>query len=527
MASEAKRNMRTGNTVEKKGDAKNSIFRFLVAFILILLYVLLLIYLLTDFRRFLPYTASAILSAAFIVCLFVYGSRVSPTYRLSWVIMIMAFPLPGIILWLLMGRTRRGDRLKDRFAAIERKMQGILKQDEELLESLAEKDPAAANQFRYVLKQTKMPVIRNTDVMYYSGAAEAFKALTGALQMARKFIFMEYHAIENAESFAKIRSILAEKAKEGVEIRILYDDVGSGSFLSSGFISRMKAIGCRCRVFHTAMPFITIFRNNRDNRKFTVIDGRVGFVGSYNLSNECFHVTEPFGNWKDTGVGLAGEAARHLSLLFLQMWNLAGETDSAMDYDKYIPEFTYDSREEGYIQPFGTGPLAEEQTAEEICMNLLRSARRYAWFTTPSLMISDELLREMTGAAGRGVDVRIITPGIPDKKLVHRVTRAGYPGLIRGGVRIFEYTPGFIHSGMCLTDDSTAMIGTMSLSQRSFSRYFEDGVLLHRCRLIPKMAADFRKMYKESREITAAEIGNRGFFTRLGQGFLRLAGPLL
>lgn len=527
MTSETRRNKRTGNTVEKKGDAKNSIFRFLVASILILLHVLLVICLLTDFRRYLPYAAPAMLAAGFIACLFVYASGVSPTYKLSWIFLIMVFPLPGIILWLLAGRIRRGDRLKDRFASIERKMQGILTQDEELLALVSAKDPAAANQFRYILKQTKMPVVGNTDVMYYSDAAEAYKALTGALEMARKFIFMEYHAIENAESFAKIRSILAEKAQEGVEVRILYDDVGSGSFLSSGFISRMEAIGCQCRVFHTAMPFLTIFRNNRDNRKFTVIDGRVAFVGSFNLSNECFRVTKPFGVWKDTGAGFAGEAARHLSLLFLQMWNLAGETDSAMDYDRYIPEYAYDSSEEGFLQPFGTGPLKEDKTAEEICMNLLRSARRYVWFTTPVLMISEELQREMTGAAQRGVDVRIITPGIPDKKLVHRITRAWYPGLVRGGVRIFEYTPGFTHGCMCLTDDAAAMIGTVSLSLRSFSRYFENGVILYECRVIPKIAADFRKMFRESREIPAAEISSRSFFMRLGQGFLRLAGPLL
>lgn len=527
MASGAGKKRRTGSSIEKKGDTKNSIFRFMVASILFLVQILLVIYLMTDFRYLLPYSAGITMAAVLMACLFVYGGQRDAAAKSAWIIIIMIFPVPGIIMYLFTGRAAGNSRLKDHFDVISRKMQGILLQDERILSSAEEEDPACAGQMRYILKQTKMPVVGSTDVMYYSDAAEALRALTGALQMARRYIFMEYHAIENGEAFARIRSCLAEKAREGVEVRILYDDVGSGSFLSSGFIRSMEAAGCRCRVFRTEMPFLAIFRGRRDNRKLTVIDGRVGFVGSYNLSDECFGYTDVCGSWKDVGAGLAGEAARHLAVQFLQMWNLVEETDSAMDYDRYVPGFTCKSLERGVVQPFGTGPLTKERTAEEICMNLLRTSRKYVWFMTPCIQVTEEMARELTGAAKRGVDVRILVPGIPDRRLVHTLTRAYYPGLLAGGVRIFEYTPGFTHAGLFLADDTSAIIGTVSLSARSFSRYYENGVLFSRCSLISKAAEDFRRMFKQSREISSAEVLNRGVVKRLGQGVLRLAGALL
>lgn len=273
---------------------------------------------------------------------------------------------------------------------------------------------------------------------------------------------------------------------------------------------------------------MNIFMNNRDHRKITVIDGRIGYTGGYNLANEYFHLTEPFGYWKDTGVRLEGDAVRTLTVICMEMWGLMSDHVNLENGNRFFSVPACHAKESGFVQPYADSPLDEEPTGEEVYMNMLRNAEHYAWFVTPYLLITDELRREFVAAAKRGVDVRIITPGIPDKKMVYQETRSYYAGLVRGGVRIFEYTPGFCHAKMSVSDDVSATVGTINLDYRSLYLHFENGVLFHHCRIVKEIRQDFEKMFSESDEVTDHyRKGAQNHFQRTGRALFRFIAPLL
>ena len=299
---------------------------------------------------------------------------------------------------------------------------------------------------------------------------------------------------------------MAKKAAEGVEVRILYDDVGCIGFLDKSFIDRMNAIGVQCRVFNYVVPFLNIFMNNRDHRKIMVIDGKVGFTGGYNLADEYFNITHPYGYWKDTGVKLTGRAVQNFTMMFLEMWNVMGQADT--DYEKYLKALQEGAEDgnvqkaSGYVQPYADSPLDGEPVGENVYLNLIKTAKKRLYVATPYLIISDEMTRELGLAAKRGVDVRVFTPGIPDKKIIYGVTRSYYSGLVRQGVRVYEYTPGFLHAKQMLCDGDTATVGTINMDYRSLYHHFENGVWMHGCDAIRDIEADFDKLLQDSEEVT-------------------------
>jgi cardiolipin synthase len=286
----------------------------------------------------------------------------------------------------------------------------------------------------------------------------------------------------------------------------------------------MNKLGIRCQAFNPAMPFLNFFMNHRDHRKITVIDGKVAFTGGYNLANEYFGITEPFGKWKDTGLRLEGEAVQSLTATFLEIWSLS--TRKTEDVSRYL-SVRHSVAAPGYIQPFGDNPLTDERCAENVLLNMLGRAERYIYFITPYLIITDEMNRALGLAAKRGVDVRIITPGIPDKKTVYAVTRSYYAGLARQGVRIFEYTPGFCHAKQCICDGKIASIGTSNLDYRSLYHHFENNVLLYGCEAVDAIAEDFENLFPKCREVTEAYASGRGAMLRTWQYILRLFAPLM
>ena len=253
--------------------------------------------------------------------------------------------------------------------------------------------------------------------------------------------------------------------------------------------------------------------NNRDHRKITVVDGKVGFTGGYNLADEYFNLTSPYGHWKDTGVRLEGDAVKNLTVLFLEMWNSVKVTD--MDFARYLPDPGYTAKGRGFVQPYGDNPLDGEPVGENVYMNVIKNAKDYVYFTTPYLIVSDELGRELRLAAKRGVDVRLITPGIPDKKAVFQVTRSYYAGLVRDGVRIYEYTPGFIHAKQCVCDGETAVVGTINLDYRSLYLHFENGVFLYDCEAIKDIKADFDGLFPICQEVTEEYRSGRSAVLRI------------
>ncbi len=488
-------------TAEKKTAVKNSTGRVLFAALSILLQVLWVVFEFSQLNRNIPVVSSCTRILAFALVLWIYSQNKTSSMKMPWIILILLAPIFGITLYLMVGLSGTTLRMRRRFESIDEQLMPLLHHDSGAVEALDKKDPAVANIARY-LERFSFPLYRNSHLVFYDNAAEALEAQKEAMSFAKHFIFMEYHAIEDAESWAGICEILAKKAAEGVDVRVFYDDAGSTGFINQDFVRKMESMGIACRVFNPIGPVLNIFLNNRDHRKITVIDGKVGFTGGYNLANEYFNVTRPYGHWKDTGIKITGEAVQTLTVLFLEMWNAIRSKDiDDQNFKDFLPEAGTVAAE-GFIQPYADSPMDDVQVGEDVYLHIINSARRYVYFMTPYLIITDEMTRALTLAAGRGVDVRIITPGIPDKKMVYNVTRSYYSALVRGGVRIYEYTPGFVHAKQCVCDDKMATCGTINLDYRSLYHHFENGCFFAFCGAVDDMKADFRQTFDQSREVT-------------------------
>ena len=521
--------MSTKMTMEKEAQVKNGIVRMIIAVLSMALNVILVVLIAFKMREEWPWFSTAFTILGLAIVLYIYGRKQTASIKMPWMLLILLVPVGGLVFYLLVGHNRSTKKMRRRYEEIDVKLLPLLEDNQAQQDRLEEKLPYAANITRYLRKYSGYPVYENTDINYYDDAAEGLAAQKEDLKKARDFIFMEYHAIEDAESWHGIQDILEEKVREGVEVRVFYDDMGSIGFITTDFVKRLEEKGIRARVFNPFAPGLNLFLNNRDHRKITVIDGKVGFTGGYNLANEYFHVGEPpYGFWKDTGIRLEGDAVRSLTITFLEMWNAVNENDTDdTGFERYLRKYEYEAKAPGFVAPYADSPMDNIHVGEDVYMSIANSARKYAWFVTPYLIITEEMISALSLAAKRGVDVRIITPGIPDKKLVYSVTRSFYNALAVNGVRIYEYTPGFCHCKMSVCDDVMATCGTINMDYRSLYHHFENGCFMADCQTVADIRQDFEEMFKVSENVSEYYISGRGRFLRFGQMLLRLAAPLL
>ena len=515
-------------TLEKKAAVKNGVYRMFIAVLSIVVNSLLVVWgffwLNSSWRWFSAFLA--VISV--LVVLGIYSKHQTASIKMPWIMLILAVPVAGIVFYFLVGFNGSTRKMRKRYADIDSILLPLLPDNSRIQQELKEKDPYLANITHYIKSHAGYPVYKNTDVTYFDDALKGLEAQKRELRKAEKFIFMEYHAIEDAESWHGIQEILEEKIKQGVEVRVFYDDMGSIGFVNTDFVKRLRAKGIRARVFNPFAPGLNLFLNNRDHRKITVIDGHTAFTGGYNIANEYFHMSEPYGYWKDTGIMLKGDAVKSLTVTFLEMWNaIKGNDIDDVTFDKYLETGDYVAAEHGFVVPYADIPMDNEQVGEEVYMSMAEMATDYVWFITPYLIITDEMIHTLSLAAKRGVDVRIITPGIPDKKIVYSVTRSYYNALARDGVRIFEYTPGFCHAKMSICDDKAATCGTINLDYRSLYHHFENGCLYADCEAVHRTKQDFEQIFEVSNEVTEYYASGRGAFLRFGQLLLRLAAPLM
>lgn len=459
-----------------------------------------------------------------LVVLRLNSKHTNTAMKVPWIMLILVLPVMGLSLYLMvemLGDPGVGKRLR----AIREDMKDEIPAGADAtLEKLEKIDLPSANQARYLWNCTRWPVYENTAVHFYAEAKDAFEAMKADLEKAEKFIFMEYFIVEDSSCFREIEDILTRKRAQGVEVRFLYDDIGSVGKVNMFFAKRLVEEGIACRPFNPALPLLNIFLNHRDHRKITVIDGKMGFTGGYNLAEEYFDRKHPYGKWKDTGLRLEGEAVRSLTAAFLELWSV--QNNQQEDYAQYL-NIVHSVPATGFVQPFADNPLGQERAAEEVYLNLTSQSNIQLYFMTPYLIITDEMHRALRLAAKRGVDVRIITPGIPDKKTVYAVTRSYYAGLARQGVRIYEYTPGFCHAKQCLCDGHIATVGTSNLDYRSLYHHFENNVVLYGCDAVRDIAADFQRTFPQCREVTENYRAGRGAMLRTWQYILRLFAPLM
>jgi len=488
---------------------------------------------------------------ALIVVLALNGKHTNAAVKMPWTVLILSFPILGLPLYLMLGRSGSTRGMRKRFEDIDGKLLKKIPQDEEVFKTLEKTNIRVANISRYIKDYAKYPIYNDSEVEYYKEASDALEAQKKAIKKAKKFIFMEYHAIEEAESFLEIEKLLELKAKEGVEVRLFYDDVGSSVFIDKNFAKRMNEKGINCRIFNPMMPIVNVFMDNRDHRKITVIDGYIGFTGGYNLANEYFNVVNPYGYWKDTGVKITGNAVKNLTITFLEMWNAVNPHDKDDEsFRKYLPDAKesakkcldyndselkeykklrdVDIADRGYVQPYADSPLDLEHVGENVYLSMIYNAKKYIYFMTPYLIITDDMNRAMGMAAKRGVDVRIITPGIPDKRVIYTLTRSYYPSLIRRGVKIYEYSPGFCHAKMCVSDDEIATVGTINLDYRSLYHHFENGVFMYNNKAVADIKQDFDDVFKECENVTEIFNEERNSIEKnIGYSIMRLFAPLL
>ena len=463
--------------------------------------------------------------ASWVLALHVYGRHMNAAYRFSWIILILLFPVLGMSMYLFFGSNLSHLWMRKHMNTRAITSRRLLSKSQYVVDRLKEMDRGIANQAYYIQRSVGYPVYQNTDVVFHADTSDALEDLKAELKKAEHFIFMEYHAIEASTAWDGIENILAERAAAGVDVRIIYDDVGSIFFVSQPFTKRLQSKGIQCRVFNPISPIVTSFMNNRDHRKITVIDGKVGFTGGYNLADRYFNITQPYGYWKDTGIKLTGEAVRSLTVIFFEMWN-ATQKESE-DPSRFLVDVDYQAKEDGYVQPYADTPLDHEKVGENVYLNMIKNAKCYLYIATPYLIIDDEMFSELTLAASSGVDVRIITPGIPDKKMVYQVTRSYYARLVDCGVRIYEYTPGFLHAKQFVCDDEVATVGTINLDFRSLYLHFENGCWFYHCKAVQDVKKDFERMFRDSEEVTKKYSGKRSLGLRSGECILRLLSPLM
>ncbi len=518
----------SSSTFEGKKKTENGTKRLIFTAVSILLEIVFLLFLFTKVSEYATIIDWVTRIVAIFLVLGLYSMDKTSSMKMPWIILMLAFPILGVSLYLLVGLNGSTKKMRARYEEIDKKLLPYLPDNRQILEWMKKESPQAGAIASYLTNYSCYPVYQNTDVTYYDEAIKGLDAQLEDLSKAEKFIFMEYHAIEDEEAWQRIQTVLEDRVKAGVEVRIFYDDMGSIWFVNMDFATKLKSLGIKCRVFNPILPGLNMFLNNRDHRKITVIDGKVAYTGGYNLANEYFNITHPYGIWKDTGIRMEGDAVKSMTVAFLEMWNAAGNVKSKeLVPEKYMINYAYQAQQRGYVQPYADSPLDGEQVGEEVYISMANKAEKYCWFITPYLIITDEMTHALTLAAKRGVDVRIITPGIPDKKMVYSVTRSFYHNLVKHGVRIYEWTPGFCHAKMSVADDKMATCGTINLDYRSLYHHFENGCFLADCDAVLEIRDDLIRTMGESREVTEQYKEGRSAGLRLGQLILRLFAELL
>ena len=447
------------------------------------------------------------------------------SYKFFWVIIVLLLPVFGFFLYFMWGRKRTNSREYRRFREVTQKGQKNKHQDKDIIQEFREMHPNKA-QISQLLINYGFPLYKNTAVIYYDVGEKKFAALFDDLRAAQKFIFLENFIISEGQIWSSIKEILAEKIQEGVEVRLLFDDFGSLMINTEEFRHELAIMGVRFGIFspiHEGTSRLTF--NYRYHQKIAIIDGNIGYTGGINIGDEYANVHERFGHWKDTAVRLEGDGVWGLTCIFLEMWEFSKGYED-LDYKAYKPEYSVDTI--GYVQPMADGPANNPNNPiEETYTHMINKARDYIYCTTPYLVLDQKMVSDLCRAARSGVDVRIITPRIYDKWYVYMVTVSNYGTLLKNGVKIYEYAPGFIHSKTVVSDDECAICGSINMDYRSFYLHYECGVFMSENQAVLDIRDDILGTIKKCERISYDAWKKRPLPQRMIQWCLRIFSPIL
>lgn len=504
------------------------VFHRVVIFVfLMLVQLVFLLGMMIFFNDYYAYFYAICTLASLAAVLWIVNNKSNPGYKIAWIILILLLPIFGALFYLLFGVNYLSRRKRKKMEVVTRQVLRTFPEDTPVLEKLSSESRTAAKQTCYIEKSAWCPLWQNTKAEYLPSGEDKFARMLEELKRAEHYIFLEYFIIEEGIMWNSILQILEEKVKQGVEVRLIYDDMGCMFTLPYQYDKKLREKGIDACVFNPFTPVLSSSFNNRDHRKICVIDGYIGFNGGINLADEYINAYEKHGHWKDTAVVLEGDAVWNLTVMFLSIWDYIHGT--AEDYEKYRPAVYQKTPVhcDGYIQPYMDNPLDNEPVGENVYFNLINNAKDYVYITTPYLIIDNEMVTALSTAAKSGIDVRIITPHVPDKWYVHAVTRAYYEILVESGVKIYEYIPGFIHAKTFVVDDAYGVVGTINLDYRSLYLHFECGTWMYRMDCVKQMKEDFLETLEVSRQITLEDCRKVKWYRKLGRSILRVFAPLM
>lgn len=510
---------------KKKGLLPLIFSRFLIIVLLLVLQVLLMVGFYGWLGEYIPYLTVVLRMFTLAMVLYLFNNSMDSTAKLTWMFIIAILPLPGAAL-LFFTQTNAGHRkIKNRVEKLIADTMDAIEQPKSVIEVLNRDGSGTDDLCMYLNRSGCFPVFDNTQVSYFPIGEDKFTAMLAELKEAKKYIFMEYFIVEEGYMWGEILKILVEKAKAGVDVRVMYDGMCEMSTLPANYCKLLAAHGIKAKAFSPIIPVVSSHYNYRDHRKILVIDGKVAFNGGVNLADEYINHIERFGHWKDTALMIKGAAAKSFALLFLQMWNIdehKPEFQPYLDDEAYVPEYS-----SGYVMPYGDCPLDDEKVGETVYMDILNRACDYVHIMTPYLILDGELETALKYAAQRGVDVKLILPGIPDKKMAYALAKSHYKALVKAGVEIYEYTPGFVHAKVFVSDDKKAVVGTINLDYRSLYHHFECATYLYKVDCIPEIEQDFQNTLAKCRKVTPETIKNEKISYKLMGSLIKFVAPLM
>lgn len=501
--------------------------RSLMVILLLILQVALLVYCVLALEDYMVWVYGIFALISLFVVVFIVNSSGEPDFKLVWMVPIVIIPVFGGLLYLFVHTQWTPKLMNLRHTQLLAETRPYLAQDQEVRRRLSEINTQVEKLAVYSEATSGYPIYENTEATYFPLGEDKFEELKKRLNEAEKFIFLEYFIVEEGIFWDTVLDILKRKVQEGVEVRMLYDGMCSIVLLPYSYPKQLREYGIQCKMFSPIRPVLSTHYNNRDHRKILVIDGKIGFTGGINLADEYINVKERFGHWKDTAVMIRGDAVKSMTMMFLQMWNITGTQKE--DFERYIPSASFKTPApgDGFVMPYGDSPVDQEPMGETVYVDILNRATRYVHIMTPYLILDYHMIQTLCYAAKRGVEVAIIMPGIPDKPYAFILAKSYYKELLTAGVKIYEYTPGFVHAKVFVSDDEACTVGTINLDYRSLYLHFECGCFFYRNSVVAEVERDFQETLKKCREIQADEWKKLKGRTRLAARILRLFAPLM
>lgn len=462
------------------------------------------------------------------IALHVVWKKGKEAYKITWILQVLIFPVYGALFYLMFNRQTKTRKLQKKLERVYDFHRSYLLTEQAVFDKAVKQYPEHGAQMYYLQKTMGFPVYDQTDIEYYAIGEDYYQDMLKELEKAERYIFFEFFIVAEGKMWSEIQSILVKKAAAGVEVRVMFDDIGSFVTVPNDTKEQLKAKGINCRIYNPFHPVLTSSQNNRDHRKILSIDGKTAFTGGINIADEYINEIERFGHWKDTGIKMEGPAAWGQTLIFLELWQSMDDTLSEKDMNSLLPQFKYpeNSKRLGYVQPFGDSPTDSQNVGEQVLVKMIHKAKKSVLIYTPYLILDENLETAIVLAAQSGIEVKIILPKIWDKYLVHMTSRSYYKDLIDAGVEVYEYTKGFMHAKSIIVDEEVAVIGTINFDYRSLYLHFENAVALYGVPVIKDMIKDFNQTLVESEKIKVENLSN-SLIVLFAKRILRLFAPLM